>query len=101
MANNLVDFLAAANGEAAHIEGRIFFDHGLPATNLSVRLYNRAFGCAEIRLGETTTDERGFYTLAYEPTRTAANLEVRVVDADGKEVSLSATRYNAQSREVL
>jgi hypothetical protein len=101
MLNEMVESQVAATGEPARVEGRIFFDHGLPAIDLPIRLYHREFGCTEIKLGETTTDERGFYALSYEPTQTALSLEVRAADASGKEVSLSATRYHAQSREIF
>lgn len=83
------------------VEGRIRFEHGLPADNIEVRLYQRSYGCAETLLGETRTDENGAYFLSYTPASGAAHLEVRVVDAGDREVSLSATRYNAQGREVM
>ena len=84
-----------------NVEGRIFFDHGLPADGIVVRLYHRGYGCSDTLLGETTTDEHGLYRLPYASTGAITNLEVRAMDAAGKEVSLSATRYNAQSREVF
>lgn len=84
-----------------NIEGRIFFDHGLPADGIVVRLYHRGYGCADTLLGEATTDEHGSYRLPYAASSAITNLEVRVKDSTGKEVSLSATRYNAQSREVF
>src|SRR5436190_24358431 len=75
------------------VEGRILFDHGLPADGIAVRLYHRGYGCAETLLGETRADENGSYSLSYESTGKPVNLEVRTADAGGKEVSLSATRY--------
>lgn len=83
------------------VEGRIFFDHGLPAGGVSVRLYNRGFGGADMRLGEIMTDAQGGYVLPYGPGGKAANIEVRVVDAKGKEIPLSATKFNADKHEVL
>ncbi|HEX5736592.1 MAG TPA: neuraminidase-like domain-containing protein [Blastocatellia bacterium] len=89
------------DSETQFVEGQIFFDHGLPAEGISLRLYNRGFGCAEVRLGETKTDTGGFYSLPYSLRDAPANLEVRAVDAQGKEVSLSATKYKAQKKEVM
>jgi hypothetical protein len=83
------------------LEGRIRFEHGLPADDIEVRLYQRSYGCAESLLGSTHTDENGAYRLSYTSASNAAHLEVRVVDAKGKEVALSATRYNARSKEVM
>ena len=83
-------------------EGRIILEHGLPAAGVVVRLYNRGFGGTQTAIGEAVrTDNQGFYALAYTPTDKAANLEVRVVDAQGQEVSLSETRLNANKNEVL
>ncbi|MFL6201533.1 MAG: neuraminidase-like domain-containing protein [Thermoanaerobaculia bacterium] len=87
--------------DESRIEGRILFDHGRPADGIAVRLYHRSFGCTATLLGETRTDERGSYSLPYKPVGNPANLEVRVADDRGEEVSLSATRYCAQSREVF
>lgn len=83
------------------VEGRIFFDHGLPADAVTVRLYHRGFGGDDVLLGETSTDAKGFYLLPYTLPGKAANLEVRSVDAAGAEISLSATKYNAEAHEVL
>jgi len=83
------------------VEGRILFDHGLPAGGIPIRLYHRGYGCAETLLGETRADENGSYSLSYESTGRLVNLEVRTTDAGGKEISLSATRYNAQAGEVF
>ncbi|MDH4137551.1 MAG: Tc toxin subunit A, partial [Anaerolineae bacterium] len=48
-----------------------------------------AFGGTAIRIGETITDEKGDYTLTYKLRNPAARLEVRAVDAEGKEIALS------------
>jgi hypothetical protein len=88
--------------ETGHrIEGRVLFDHGLPADDIAVRFYHRSYGCAETLLGETRTDGNGSYSLSYEPTALPINLEARATDFRGDEVSLSATRYNAQIVEVF
>ncbi|MGA9767585.1 MAG: hypothetical protein WBV94_00985, partial [Blastocatellia bacterium] len=83
------------------VEGHIFFDHGMPAADLSVRLYNRGLGCIESLLGESKTNGQGFYIISYNSGSAMINIEVRVVDARGKEISLSATKFNAGQKEVL
>jgi hypothetical protein len=83
------------------VDGYIFFEHGLPATGVVTRLYNRGFGSTASKLGEITTDVNGYYAIAYSLNRGTANLEVRVLDAHGKEVVLSDTRHDAEANEVL
>ena len=85
------------------VEGRIVFDHGAPAEGLKLRLYRKGFGGAEGEslLKETTVREQGVYSLPYKTDAQAANLEVRAVDANGKEVSLSTLIKNASAAEVL
>ncbi|MCI0721217.1 MAG: peptidoglycan-binding protein [Acidobacteria bacterium] len=90
-----------SDGDTSRVEGRIFFDHGLPAGGVSLRLYNKGFGGAETRLGEIKTDSQGFYAQPYSTGGKPANLEVRVVDAQGKEIPLSATKFNAGKQEKL
>ena len=82
------------------VEGRIFFDNGLLADGVPIRFYHRGFGGAENLLGETETDDQGFYAISYASGGTA-NLEVRAVDTQGYEVPLSATKFNAGKHEVL
>jgi peptidoglycan hydrolase-like protein with peptidoglycan-binding domain len=91
----------ATDPEQHRVEGRIFFDNGMPATDVAIRLYSRGFGGADTRLGEITTDEQGSYALPYDPGGKAANLEVRIVEAEGEEIPLCATKYNAGKQEVL
>jgi hypothetical protein len=88
-------------GNGHQVGGRIFFDHGLPAEHLRVRIYHRGYGCKAKLLGETQTTEGGHYSLAYTPTEPLTNLEVRVVSDKDEEVSISATKYSAQSSEVF
>lgn len=83
------------------VEGRIILEHGLPADAVAVRLYNRGFGGTATLLKEAPTDSQGFYALNYTPDSKAANLEMRVVNAQGEEVSLSEPRLNANKNEVL
>jgi hypothetical protein len=83
------------------VEGRIVFDHGLPAVGVNVRLYNRGFGGAETRLGEVRTDVQGFYAIPYNPGGQPANIEIRVLNPEGNEVSLSNAKFNVGKQEIL
>lgn len=83
------------------VEGRIFFEHGLPAGQLNLRVYHRGYGCTAKLLGETKTADDGSYSLSYTPIGNLTNLEVRTLDERETEVSLSATRYGAQSHEIF
>ncbi len=76
------------------LEGRIVFDHRLPAENIRLRLYRHDFGGVETILNETTTRRYGFYALSYEAGDKPASLEIRAVDAEGKEISLSHTLHD-------
>jgi hypothetical protein len=67
-------------------DGRIFFEYGLPAANMTVRLYSRGFGGTETMLGESKTDAEGNYKISYEHVDKPANFEVRVVNSQGKEI---------------
>lgn len=93
----------AAQTAKPHVEGRIRLGHGLPPSGLTVRLYSRGFAGAEVRLGETRTDNEGFYSLSYDPPRpgVSLHLEVRAVDAQNREMVLSGAKYNAERFEVL
>ena len=93
--------IAALNVPTHRLEGRIFFEHGLPADGVTLKLYNRGFGGKEELLKEVKTDSQGFYALAYPVNGKAVNLEVRAIDAQGKEISLSETKQNASKNEVL
>lgn len=98
----VVPFVQSATA-TRQVEGRIVFDHGAPAEDLTLRLYRLGFGGAEgaTRLAEITTGEHGLYSLPYTADGLTANIEVRAVDAAGKEVSLSKIIKNAGEREVL
>jgi hypothetical protein len=87
--------------EQYHIQGSLAFDYGLPAANLTVRLYNTGFAGEYVKLDETKTDGQGYYVLSYDPPAGGANLELRVLDAKNNEVAISSTKYNAQKQETL
>jgi len=93
--------IAALNVPTHRVEGRILFDHGLPADGITLKLYNRGFGGKDVPLGEVKTDAQGFYALPYPVNGKAVNLEIRAIDARGKEISLSETKRNASKNEVL
>lgn len=93
--------IAALNVPTHRVEGRIIFDHGLPADGVTLKLYNRGFGGKDALLGEVKTDTQGFYALPYPVNGKAVNLEIRAIDAQGKEVSLSNTKQNVSKNEVL
>jgi hypothetical protein len=84
-------------------QGHVFFEHGLPANGITLHAYNRGFGggSADVKLGEVTTDAQGQYTLSYNSGAAAANLELRAVDAQGKEVTLADAHYGAAQQEVV
>jgi hypothetical protein len=87
-------------GQNARVEGRILFDHGAPADGIFVRVYNRGFGGTDKIVGETVkTDSAGYFTTPY-PSGTA-NLDVRVLDSQGKEISLTRTRFSADKYELI
>lgn len=77
------------------IEGRMMLEHGLPATGVKLRLYQRAFGDAPpTLLNETATFEGGQYAFEYAPGTQALSLEVRALDSTGKEVVLTKPLNN-------
>ena len=77
------------------VSGRIVLEHGLPASKVKVRIYQRGLGGATTLLTEVETTESGDYGV---PLAGAANVEVHAVGADGREVQLSDTKL-ASSRK--
>ena len=73
----------------------MFFEYGLPANNVAIRLYQRGFGGSEILLGEVKTDDQGHYTIPYDIGDKPTNLEVRLPDANGQEIILSESKIDA------
>lgn len=84
-----------------NVKGRIFFDYGLPAASVSVRVYSRDFGGKDTKLAEGKTDEKGYYLLSYNSGSGVVNLELRAVDAQGKEIPLSYTKYDVAAQELI
>ena len=88
------------------LKGNLVFDHGLSAAGVTVRLYALGFAGQDTRLGEVKTDAQGNYAFAYTPPKTgaanqAADLQVRTLDPAGKEITISAPKYNAKQTERL
>jgi hypothetical protein len=83
-------------------KGYLVFDHGLPASGIVTRLYNVGFGGTDVKLGESKTDSQGNYSISYElPQGPSPNLQVRVLDSAGNEITVSNTKFNAQQSETL
>jgi ABC toxin N-terminal region/Neuraminidase-like domain/Salmonella virulence plasmid 28.1kDa A protein len=94
------------------LKGVLVFDHGLPAANIPVRLYDVGFAGQDTQLGTGQTDAQGNYSFSYQPpapvvssaalpASLGVNLQMRVLDPAGKEISISATKYNAGAAETL
>lgn len=84
------------------VGGRLFFDNGMPAAALTLRLYDVNFGGLSTRIAETKTDAQGNYSLSYSHQGPGSpNLQLRVLDSAGKEVTISATKFNARASETL
>ena len=71
------------------IEGQVVLEHGLPASQLKLRLYRLDFGGTGTLLKESSTLAGGHYAFAYDAGATAASLQVRAVNAAGEEIPLS------------
>src|SRR5688500_7914212 len=87
-ASALASMVAEAQG-GNRLEGRIFFENGLPAAGVQVRLYQRSVGGAAPLLGNAVTDDEGYYHLPYDTPGSELNLELRTVDERGQETSLA------------
>jgi hypothetical protein len=74
------------------IEGLIYFDYGLPADGIEVRLYGHGFGSVGKFLVSDVTD-KGSYSLKYAVSNDTTSLEIRMY-ADNKETPLSKTLYD-------
>lgn len=88
------------------LNGRVFFEYGLPASGIELLVYNRGFGESKTLLGRATIDSQGFYTLTYNPGTEGVNLDVRVKDPQdttgNQEISLLSTpKLNAPASEPL
>jgi peptidoglycan hydrolase-like protein with peptidoglycan-binding domain len=95
----LTNTAALAGTNQLQVSGQLFMDYGLPASAVTLRLYKIGFGGAATKLAETQSDANGVYSLAYAPppvtppAATSTNLEVRALDPQGKEVTVSGVIY--------
>jgi peptidoglycan hydrolase-like protein with peptidoglycan-binding domain len=93
---------ALAGTNQAQVTGLLFMDYGLPASGVTLRLYLIGFGRTASKLSETKSDANGVYSLAYAPPPApSTNLEVRALDPQGKEVTISGVIYNITQTVVL
>ena len=84
------------------LKGNLVFDYGLPAAGITVRLYSVGFGGKDVMLGAVQSDAQGNYLIAYSlAPGSLPNIQVRVLDPTGKEVTISNTKFNAQPLETL
>src|SRR5712692_9073057 len=89
---------AASLGQ--RVTGQILLEHGLPASKIKLRLYDRGFGGATTLLGEMETDESGQYEARYEVAEGNANIEIHALSGE-QEIPLSKTRFGAGKDEEL
>jgi hypothetical protein len=90
-----------ATANQSHVSGQLVMDYGLPANIVTMRLYSIGYGGAATKLVEAKTDANGVYSLPYAPPATGANVEVRVVDSQGKETTVSSPVYNAGTQTSM
>src|SRR6185312_3008879 len=91
--------------QVSTLHGNLVFDYGLPATGVTLRLYNIGFGDAATRIDEVKSDAQGAYSFSFPPPAStsgvqAVNLQVRTIDAAGKEITISSTLFNAGPNET-
>lgn len=79
----------APTASARVLSGTVLRAEGVPAADLTLRLYQREFAGRSTLLEETVTDESGGYRLGYDPGARGRSVEVRALAADGTEVVLS------------
>ncbi len=89
---------ARADSEQHTVKGRIFLQHGVPASGVKLKVYARGFSGTETFLDQVDTEADGSYVLKYEPTRKWTNLEVR---AGEEEISLAVTKLRGRNQEEL
>lgn len=81
--------------------GTLVLDNGTPASGITTRLYSIGYGGAATLLGQATTASTGSWSISYRSPAAGTNLQVRVLDAMGKEVILSTTQYNVSTSQTL
>ncbi len=81
------------------IEGRLFLDQGIPATNIKLKLYKKGLAGSRDELQTIDSDDEGFFSFAYGSD--AANIEIVAVDDQDKEIPLTSTIHNIGKQEVM
>lgn len=93
---------STGSGVSQKLSGYLVFDNGLAAASVVTRVYNIGFAGQDTLLGNATTGTDGSYSISYtEPASGSANLQVRVLNSAGAEVTISATIYDAAAQETL
>lgn len=87
--------------EQCEVNGCIFFDNGLPAVEIPIKLYNQKFGANVVPLAIGKTDTKGNYTISYNSSAAKINLELYAIDPTGKEIQLCDTKFNAEKTITL
>jgi hypothetical protein len=84
------------------LQGVLVFDNGAPAAAVTARLYTIGFAGKDTLLGEAKSGAQGSYSFSYSlAVGIPANLQVRVLNAAGQEVTISNTLFNAGVAETL
>lgn len=97
------------------VQGKLTFDNGMPASNIPVLVMRVVFGGQDTLLVRTVSDGNGAFQASYtatsstataatqnpQPASNSVNLQIRSLDSAGKEVILSATRYNVSTKETF
>jgi hypothetical protein len=90
-----------ARTNKSHVRGQLVMDYGLPANGVTMRLYSIGFGGSATKLAEAKTDANGVYSLPYTPPVAGANIQVRVMDAQGNETNVSSILYLAPPKKAF
>ncbi len=83
------------------VSGMLTMDYGLPASAITVRLYGVGFAGSAKKLAEGRSGANGVYSLAYSPEAAFPGIEVRTVNPQGGEVTLTSVIYNPPQSDVL
>ena len=89
-----------SSASAATAAGTLVLADGTAAAGITTRLYSIGYGGAATLLGQATSTSTGGWSISYRKPA-SANLQVRVLDSTGSEVTLSATQYNAGTQQTL
>ena len=88
------------------VQGHVYAEDSEPVEGVTVIALDRDLRSMQ-RLGETTTDERGYYQIEYTADqfqrgeRKYADVVIRVMDSFGRYLGESETRFNADFEEEI